>query len=516
MQHGNLTEQVAELIESDPEVRAYWEALDGFWGRFEPRPNRPELFDEQLAFCESQAPVSFLIGGNAAGTTEAAAFKAAQFMLRWQPPPRRNTPFWIISDTFEQCIDTCWSEKLVGKGHIPTGEIEWDRCSWLDKKMDRPHAVPLKPWPGRPHKNWLIQFKSYEQGRRAMQGRSIGGFWFSEQFPWSIFLEVLRGCREYMHPGGGFCEFTPVEPDLCLEIEKMQEHPPPGWEFFRCNTELNIPNLAGSWFEQFFGSVSDEMRDTRMTGALPVFEGVIYPAFNPSVHVVGDDVICFPPGVTHYRGVDWGASVDHPFACVWAYRDGVGDWFVYDEYWSVDQTKMTEDHASEIKRRHRWPANSPFHQDTFADPSRPGEINEFSMRGIPTFPANNDVYQGIDTIRSLLKPDQYGGRPKLYVHRKCVHLIQELRKYRWLKRRQPRAGILANPKVPRPIPLKKEDDTCDALRYCIHTAEKRLGLSPGSVSARDIERHKSVQIRRRVAEAVGVDLSKGILLQRTR
>jgi len=505
-------EQIA-AIAADP-LLAAWAAsrVNDSWFNFVPRPDDPANFDEQHAFVYNRDTVSFAIGGNAAGTTESSAFKCAEFLLRQQPPPRANTPFWIISNTYEQVCGVCWDEKLSGHGHIPECEVDWDNVRWLSKKDGWPASVPLKPWPGRPGKNWKIEFKSYEQGRRALQARSIGGFWFSEQFPLSLFLETLRGCREYMFPGGQFCEFTPIEPDLCLWVEKVMDEPPPGWAFYRQNTAANVSNLAEGWFDQFFASVPDEMIQTRMTGALATFEGVIFQSFNPAIHAVDEEVI-LPPNVRHFRGIDWGASAEHPFTCVWGYVDGVGDWYIYDEYWCVDQSRITMDHVDEIENRWPWDYGDYNFGPSFADPSRPGEINEFNQRGIVTYPASNDVFKGIDCVRSLLKAQPNTGRPKLLINaRNCQHLIEEMRKYRWKRGRRPTEGGHLNPAVPVAAPLKRDDDTVDSLRYMIYSAGKLdSGRPPGSMQHGEFETRKGIQISDRLRAVGGREASPQVL-----
>lgn len=539
-------DDLALVIRDDPVLAEWWRIRQRelSWATFKPRPDRPEQFDQQAGFCFHRDKVAFLIGGNAAGTTEAAAYKTALFLLRQQPPPRKDAPFWIIANTYDQVCDVCWTEKLLGHGHIPECEIEWDRIAWHSAKKEQPASVPLKPWPVErarevweaaehtrakpappPDANWLIEFKSYEQGRRSMQARSIGGFWFSEQFPLELFLEVFRGCREYMFPGGQFAEFTPIEPELCLWVEKAIEQAATdpkftGWEFYRANTECNKENLAAGWFEQFFGTVGDEMLATRMTGALATFEGVIYQSFNPAVHVLDDepadvrlknpDKLYFPElvenppkNVWHFRGLDWGASEEHPFACVWGFRDGAGDWWIYDEYWNNRQDAITSDHIQEILNRWPWPEGSPWHGPTFADPSRPGEINAFNAGGINTQPAGNDVYKGIDLVRSLLKINPRTRRPRLFISKKrCQHLVDELRKYRWLKGKKSAGGSILNPKVAQPVPLKRDDDTVDALRYLLYSAHAREGAVPGSTQfSRDTAKRSGLQLDRSGAGA---------------
>ena len=494
--------RILRRIEDDPKLAEKIAFANSSYVKFKPRPDRPEAFDQQYGFCWANDAVSFLVGGNASGTTVAAAYKTAKFILERQPPPRRDTPFWIIAKSYEQTCSVCWGEKLHGQQLIPDCEVDWGRISWVSKKDDWPKNVPLKPWPGQPGKNWRIEFKSYEQGREALQARSIGGFWFSEQFPLNLFLETLRGCREYMFPGGQFCEFTPIDPELCLWIERVMEDPPFGWGFYRCNTELNKPNLATGWYENFFAAVPDEMQDVRKTGALASFEGTIFPSFQVPVHVRRSRLTTadIPRGVWHYRGIDWGSSVEHPFTCVWGYVDGQGHWTIYDEYWSISQAKLTRDHAAEILDRSiawGWPeeGNNPEYCQTYADPARPDLIGEFSALGIPCLPANNDVYDGIDTIRMLLKVQANTGTPKLMIHERCRHLNEEMRKYRWKRTRLPQSGVGLISHVAKPEPLRRDEDTVCAMRYMIHSVTKSHGLGLDSMKYSNYER-KSVQIRR--------------------
>lgn len=96
-----------------------------------PRPDQPERYDEQESFYNSDLPgVAFLIGGNGAGTTECSCAKVAKFVLFDQPPPRADTPFYIIASSYEQAMKVCWKDKMLGHGHIPRGEVDWERVSW--------------------------------------------------------------------------------------------------------------------------------------------------------------------------------------------------------------------------------------------------------------------------------------------------------------------------------------------------------------------------------------------------
>lgn len=405
----------------------------------------------------------------------------SRLLLRDQPPPRYDTPFWVIAGTYEQVCEACWKEKLWGHGHIPSSEVDWDRVAWFRPNDQWPYRVPLKPWPHRPGKNWVIEFKSYLQGRAQMQARSIGGFCFVEQFPWGLLTEVNRGCREYNLPGSKMAEFTPIDPMLSEPLERMLNDGklPRGWEVYRANTEcaLEAGHVNQQWFDEFFGSVPEEMLLTRLTGAWASFEGAVYQGFMPHLHLVGDDKITFPPGVHHRRAIDWGFGPDNAFVCLFMYRDGVGRWFVYDEYWSTNQTYECEDHLNEIMARHDWIDNDPHYGTTYADPSSPEHFRTAARCGFHCTPASNSVLAGIDCVRSLLK-NRPGTGPRIYIHKdRCPNLAREMRTYRWPEGTDTRDSGR--------MPLKKDDHAVDALRYCVFTEQQMTGLEPGSMSRRD-------------------------------
>lgn len=458
--------------------------------RFKPRPDQPERHDQQTAFynCDTRG-ISWMIGGNGAGTTEVALAKLAKFVLQDQAPPRFDTEFWIAANSYEMAMGVNFTEKLLGNNHIPESQIDWDRVSWYRPNNLWPFRVPLKPWPGQPGKNWTLVFKSYEQGRMHFQAKSIGGFMFSEQFPWELLVEVLRGCRDHNFPGSKFCEFTPVDPNLSIRLEIMLEDDtiPDGWEFYRANTEcaLEAGHVERHWFDEFFGTVPTEMRDTRMTGQFATYEGQIYTGFNPAIHVVGDDVVDFPPGVYHRRAIDWGSGPENAMVCLWAYRNGVGCYHIYDEYYSNEPVTILQ-HLDEIVARHPWPESNPHFGTTYADPSGKAFIRLATREyRIPITGAANAVLDGIDTIRTALQINPTIGEPMLFIHNRCKNLIRELRTYRWKKS----SGRGTNPQDARIEPLKKSDHAVDALRYLLHSERFHTGIVPTS-EKREFNPHK--------------------------
>lgn len=501
-----FTDSELAAIADSPDAMDLLESLaDSFYYTFKPRPDNPANYDEQEGYVNSDSTgVIFHIGGNAAGTSEATVFKLSQFVLHKQPPPRRATPFWIIGPSFEKITKSFWTEKILGHGHIPRDEIHWDGIVWDSVKAGKPREVPLKPWPkshgGHPDKWWTLVFKSTDQDIQQFSAEAIGGFAFSEQFPWTYLEETLRGCREYNFPGSKMCEFTPLDPSLSVEIEEMIENDslPAGWEIYRANTEANVkdPNsvVGEEWFGEFFGLISQEMEATRKVGDFASYKGRIYQSFNRKIHLVTGTEI--PRGAFHFRGVDWGASEENAFVVLWAYRDSLGCWYVYDEYYSTRQDCTWLDHARDIHAKDGWDlvpdgsggyrletlngevrwryGSDPHFGSTFAPPDRPDLFREFARYRMPCAAANcgpGSVLDGIETVRRLLKVNDKTREPNLYIDKeRCPNLTRQIQTYRWL------AGTTGtNPRDAKPVPLKRDDHAPDALRYLLHSASKPGG-----------------------------------------
>ena len=157
------------------------------WLTWRPRPDKPAEFDQQSGFVNSRDLVSFALGGNGSGKTACAAKKCADFVMA-TPPPRKDTPFWILAEDYTQVCEVCWAEKLNGQKFLPDAVVDWERVDWLKPRQNWPLMVPLKKHPN--GKNWRLEFRSYAQGWKAQQARSIGGFWFSEQVQWCLISSV--------------------------------------------------------------------------------------------------------------------------------------------------------------------------------------------------------------------------------------------------------------------------------------------------------------------------------------
>jgi len=447
---------------------------------FHPRVDIPEDFEEQTAFIEADPSVvkfAVALGGTGSGKTIAAAAKTVDF-LAYNKPPRPRCPFWVIGETYDLACGVCWNEKLFNM--IPKSWVI--HTAWIDRARNWPAAVLLKddPLSAHPEIGWILEFKSYAQGRERMQAASIGGYWFNEEAPFSIIEEVQGRCRDYDSPG--WADFTPVD-IRSPEWQEAYENPPEGWQFFHLNTERNS-YINQEWIRRYLARLPEDVRETRRVGAFSSFRGQVFKEWNKKIHVIEPFEI--PHDWHRIRGLDFGFN--NPFVCLWCAKDHDGRYYVYDEHYQSGQ--LNAYHVKKIKER-EWNDNSPYYGQTYSDHDAQ-ERAELMNLGIHCTPARKNVLLGIEQLRSLLMV-QADERPMLYVFKQCENLIREFGSYKW-----PEGTDRKNPKE---LPLPVNDHCLDALRYVTHSDAIRLS-GPPTAMKRVWQPKESLRFKRSVRERV--------------
>lgn len=414
--------------------------------RFKPRPDNPQELDQQSSFYHDRFPgLACCMAGNGAGKTTTAAARIAAFLLN-TPPPENHTPFWVLSQTMELVSAVSWRQGLAR--FLPEHTIE--DIVWYRQSPGLPRTIILTP-----HDNgnrFVIELKSYDQAREALQGANIIGFWLDEQCPYPILTEVWARTRKWDYPGSKIYTLTPLQPDPELERIYNERDKYPSWKFYRLNTRLN-KTLDPNFVRQITENEIEARIETRLTGAFAIYEGAVYPSFNTKTHVIKP--FDLPRNWLRIRGLDLGWS--HATACVWAAKSPEGTYYVYREYCKTKTS--VEDHVNEINDD--W-ASFPHQGPTYADPAAAQTLHEFARRGLHTRHANKDVLAGIATVQSLLRLDETG-KPKMLIFDTCENLIRGLRTYVWDDKKNDR-------------PRKKEDDLSDSIRYLAHSHRMDQGV----------------------------------------
>ena len=230
------------------------------------------------------------------------------------------------------------------------------------------------------------------------------------------------------------------------------------------------PYLDKGEIEAMSKAMSDDEQQSRRFGKFFTGEGLVYPEFDASVHVIEP----FDVPKEWHTAISIDPGLNNPTSCHFYAVDYDGVIYVIAEHFAAG--KSIDFHAEkifEIAHRLGWHTDSKgrlhalidsaANQHTLASQSSVAEL--FAEKGIlVNTNVNKDLYSGIQRVKSLFCQNP----PRIYIFKNCVNLIRELKSYWWGEDDRP----------------KKVDDHClDELRYFVMTRP---------VPQKPVEREKSV------------------------
>ncbi|MBQ3116188.1 MAG: hypothetical protein IJC07_04090, partial [Clostridia bacterium] len=213
-------------------------------------------------------------------------------------------------------------------------------------------------------------------------------------------------------------------------------------------------------------TLSSEQLEARRFGRFRASSGLVYPEFDPNVHVLNEpihipcewqDTISIDPGL------------NNPLSAHWYAVDYDGNVYVVAEHFEAGRDVMY--HASKIKdisnalgwKRARNGGidaliDSAANQKTLSSLKSVSEL--FYECGINVNPnVNKDMFSGIQRVKQYLKVND--GRAKICIFPGCENLIRELKSYRWGNGESP---------------VKTDDHALDELRYYLMTKPQLLPI----------------------------------------
>ena len=285
---------------------------------------------------------------------------------------------------------------------------------------------------------------SNEKSWGRIQGKTVFGWLGDEvtQYP-ENFVKMAQGrCRGDGQIWPKFWTCNPATPRHFIKTDYINSTKLDvrTWHF-----ELDDnPILSDEYKTELKASYTGLYYERYILGRWVVAEGAVYPEFG--THNVKSFEV--PDEWQRVRAIDYGYT--NPFVCLWGAVDEDKRLWIYDEHYQPKE--LIDGHVEQIKRRagaFAW---------TVADWDAQ-ENAELNAKGIPTRRAQKDVEIGLQKVKLRLI-EQADGMPRIIIHPRCKHTIQELSEYQWTP--QSRAG--GNLKEE---PLKEHDHTCDALRYMV-------------------------------------------------
>lgn len=443
--------------------------------------NKDRVHQKQMLFHKCQKRNRWVFGGNRTGKTECGAVESV-WMVRGTHPFRENRKDvfgWVVSLTQQVQRDVAQAKILK---YLPERYI----CDVVMREGKKGAAeygvidyILVKNVFGGISK---IGFKSCDQGRERFQGTSLDFVWFDEEPPKDIYDECRM--RVFDKCGDVFGTMTPLKGLTWVydEIELNEKNDPQVWcEYMEWSDN---PYLDKEEIKAMTSSVSEQDQLSRRYGKFTVGEGLVYPEFDQSVHVIDPfDVpkewqtnISIDPGLTnptscHFYAVDFdgniyvvaehfeaGQNVDHHVKKIFEIADEIG--------WKRD-----------AKGRLSALIDSAANQRTLASQKSVAEL--FCEKGIlVNTNVNKDLYSGIQRIKSLFEQRP----PKIYIFKNCVNLIRELKSYWW--------GDNDRPK-------KTDDHALDELRYFVMTQPRPTKPLPPPKSQIQIDKERMMRDARR-------------------
>lgn len=436
------------------------------------------VHQKQIAFHRCEKRNRWVFGGNRSGKTECGAVESV-WMARGIHPYRENRADvfgWVVSVTSDVQRDVAQAKILKYLNPAWIEDIVMDKGSKASPETGVIECLLIKNVFGGVSK---IGFKSCDQGREKFQGASLDFVWFDEEPPKEIYDECYM--RVLDRAGDLFGTMTPLKGLTWVYDEiYLNKSENPQIETFQMEWADN-PFLNREEVERMSAAMSSDALEERRYGRFRAAEGLVYPDFEESVHVIDP----FPVPLDWQNRVAIDPGLRNPLSCHFYAVDYDGNYYVVAEHYAKEKT--IGEHSKEILRiadeigwardasgRLDAMIDSAAKQRTLASSKSVAEL--FFEEGIACDTnVNKDVFAGVNAVRNLFRI-----RPaKIFIFRNCVNMIRELKSYWW------GAGDR---------PIKTDDHAMDELRYFVMSNPAAPKL-PKRKSP--IEKHKEEILKRR-------------------
>ena len=215
------------------------------------------------------------------------------------------------------------------------------------------------------------------------------------------------------------------------------------------------PYLEEDYKQRIRNSLSGIFYKRNYLGEWCLAEGAIFDFFDRSLYVLSR-----PPRAADYWivGIDYGTN--NAFAAVLVgvntgkYEQSRPMMWVEKEYYWDSQVRGRQKTSSELADDLKSWMEPYSVKSIYIDPSAANFRLDLQRRGLHPVNADNDVFNGINKMTSLMKEGS------LFVCSECTNLIREIESYVW----HPKCKEKGEDE-----PLKQNDHAVDALRYAVNT-----------------------------------------------
>jgi len=386
-----------------------------------------ELYDQQYDFVTSPHRLSAFIGGIGSGKTTGGAVKALLHSTDPRYPEDLPTLGMVMAPTYRMLKDATFRTFC----EIAAPAIKEILRSDLTVRLKNGSEV---------------LFRSADDPDR-LRGPNLHWAWIDEaaMCPAKTLEITLGRLRAQRKARPLWITGTPKGRNwLFAALSSM--------ELYKARTAAN-PFLASEFVDSLYQIYSGSFAEQELEGSFIKLEGAIFEEFDEAVHVTprpkGNLAEIFD---TFIFGADAGFTNPAVLLVLGVYPDG--RLHVLDEWYARRQLNAQVGDAA-VELHEQYPAEA-----VYVDPSAASLIAELRSRDLPVIPANHNVLDGIQSVKSFLKLTADG--PSLLIDPRCANLLTELPQYVW--KTAPDGTVVAKEE-----PVKQNDHATDSLRYAIHT-----------------------------------------------
>jgi hypothetical protein len=269
-------------------------------------------------------------------------------------------------------------------------------------------------------------------------------------------LQVSTPCLRQKRPDGGHYPYqtwvTGTPRGQNWAYQRFVQHPDPAITGTYFGSPFNNPYLPQDYTRELEREYppGTPLHDQEVMGKFISMEGLVYPLFDPDIHVK------LPPDTNFKRvggGADFGLSEASCGLLVG--ETAAGRRWAFREFYQK-RASLGEVLGTMTRWRHE------FHVERyFGDPRAPDELSTLNAAGIPISKANANMETGVRAINQLLAVDDTG-EPGLYISPECPNLIREMLTYCHTS-----SGYGDGQSFYDSIKTRQSDHAVDTLRYVI-------------------------------------------------
>lgn len=363
--------------------------------------------------------------GRRAGKSYLVAAKLAHFAIE-----KPNRIAWYVAPDYKQSKQIMW-EML--REILPEQAINKTNITELTINLKNGSRILLKG----------------AQEPDSLRGVRIDFCVFDECAFFERWEEVWKVMRPTLIDSKAKCWFisTPNGFNHFKDLAEMQDK---DYSYYHY-TSYDNPYIDAEEIDKAKQEMDEDSFAQEILGDFRQMKGLVYKTFDRNIHMVDIPNIT---DFTRFRSLDFGFK--HKMALgYFAVNPDQTAIYMYDGLYREQMD--TEQLAQNVKMKD----GQNFITDAWADSAQPQIIEDLRLKGVnfnPVSKGTGSIVKGITNVAELLKIRADTGKPTLMFSKQLGWVADEFERYRWVESKNTEVAE-------RELPLKREDDAMDMIRY---------------------------------------------------